>query len=196
MLRRAGVLVDTDGSHLNIRGAEPKAVSFFHDSIQSYLTARGLHNDGEDTTVLWQAAGDERFLGALTDEQVTSQSELFKMCVEVFENKERLLKQMGSDLLKWADQYGGDITLNKVLEAVPSSLRNQTRALVSDDHGAGFALKKAVCCCLGHLDCETDKTGIRGMQVKGNNLQDLARLYSGIAPITWKLDQETGSAGT
>jgi hypothetical protein len=196
ILRGAGVLIGVDSSHSKDGDSEPKTVKFFHDSIQSYLTARGLRNSGEDTTVLWRAAGDERFIEAITDKQTPSQAELFNMCIEVFESKENLLKQMVSDLLKWSEHYGGDLALKKVLEAVPSELKAKTRLLVSDDNGAGFALKKAVSVCLENHDLDSRgffQLSNRTITVSSASLQNTARLYRAIAPMTWKLSQEAGA---
>jgi ABC-type branched-subunit amino acid transport system substrate-binding protein len=199
LLRTAGILIDTDSIHLKVEGDEPETVRFFHDSIQSYLTARGLDDLPEsekDKNVLWKAAGHEQFLDASIDEQAASQSELFEMCVEVFNNKDKLLKDMVRDLSDWADQYGSDLTKNKVLEAVPSDtsdpskpvdLRKQTDDLTPGDYGAGFALKKAVCVCLGYADCESRDVSYHAVRVNGNNLRYIAKLYSGLAPITWEL---------
>jgi ABC-type branched-subunit amino acid transport system substrate-binding protein len=196
ILRGAGVLIDVDSSHSKDGDSEPKTVKFFHDSIQSYLTARGLRNSGEDTTVLWRAAGDERFIEAFIHGQAPSQAELFNMCIEVFESKENLLKQMVSDLLKWSEHYGGDLALKKVLEAVPSELKAKTRLLVSDDNGAGFALKKAVSVCLENHDLDSRvffQLSNRTITVSSASLQNTARLYRAIAPMTWKLSHEAGA---
>jgi hypothetical protein len=200
LLRTAGILIDMDSIHPKVRGEEPETVRFFHDSIQSYLTAcglDGLHESEKDKSVLWKAAGDERFLDAPIDEQGASQSELFEMCVEVFNNKEKLLKHMVCDLLDWADRYGNDITMNEVLGAVPSDisdpskrigLRKKTDDLTPGNYGAGCALKKAVCVCLGCSDCESREVSPHDVRVNGKNLQYIAKLYCGLAPITWDLE--------
>jgi hypothetical protein len=127
------------------------------------------------------------------------QSELFKMCLEVFNNKENLLKHMVRDLLGWADRYGSDIAKNKVLQAVPSDppeLRLRASAVASGDHGAGFALKKAVCVCLWYADCESKEISPDSVRVNGKNLHQIAKLYSGLAPMTWKLKQGAGKSST
>jgi hypothetical protein len=197
LLRTAGILIEADSIHLIVEGAKPRTVRFFHDSIQSYLTACGLEGfhgseEGkeEGKNVLWEAAGDERFLDAPINKQAASQSELFEMCIEVFINKEELLKHMVRDLRWWANQYGNDIAKNKVLQAVPSyppELRKQAKELASGDHGAGFALKKAVDVCLGYSDCESREIIHDSVRVNGKNLYYIAELYGGLAPMTWKL---------
>src|SRR5207244_2190222 len=97
-LRQAGILLP------DLRETDPARVWFFHDLMQSYLTAYGLWRivqkkddkpptmEPEDSWVGWtaegvllRAAADAKFAGAKADLLISDASELLQMCVAVFE---------------------------------------------------------------------------------------------------------------
>jgi hypothetical protein len=96
-LLKAGVLVSADGRAL------PREVQFFHDSMQSYLTAFGLSRldrsdyaqlprpRGDTTNRTWDrarvilwAAADKKFVQAKADILQTGGTELFQMCLATY----------------------------------------------------------------------------------------------------------------
>src|SRR5262249_39731330 len=100
-LLSAGILVAADAR--TAPNAPPHEVQFFHDSMQSYLTAHGLASQDQKgyaelprpvddpTTQTWDrsrvllwAAANPKFAGAWTDSFRTGGTELFKMCLATF----------------------------------------------------------------------------------------------------------------
>lgn len=93
-LIKAGVLVANERS-TNVASHKPQELRFFHDSMQTFLTAVGLFNlPGESRwQCLTEAAGDERF--------TRNGSELFEMCIQVFRPKKLLRRKIHDELLGW-----------------------------------------------------------------------------------------------
>jgi hypothetical protein len=83
-LRAAGVLVPVGAR--SAPGESSPQLRFFHDSMQSYLTARGLFAKGM-WDALPRAAGFPKFIEV---RQGRAASELLEMCVHVFGPQERL----------------------------------------------------------------------------------------------------------
>ena len=95
-LLKAGLLIH-DGDVSPIEGAPPENVRFFHDSMQSFLTARGLF--ANDDWRLLRSAGHSKFANAQSTQLLTGGSELFQMCLQVFGPKERLHDILRDSLL-------------------------------------------------------------------------------------------------
>jgi hypothetical protein len=101
---------------------EPRQVRFFHDSMQSYLTARGLFALG-DWTCLFEAAGNPAFArtGAIAAEEGGLGSELFDMCIHVFRPIARLRSALTADLARWVRTVDGP-TLEDMISSAPKSV--------------------------------------------------------------------------
>ncbi len=132
-LLRAGVLIP-DEPHMEQTHA-PRQVRFFHDSMQSYLTACGLFAQahGQPTwEVLWRAAGDPLFTSAQSELASGGGSELFQMCLQVFGPEERLRKELQRQILEWARVYDDTLTKRDIIDQVPSELRSRLHQALQD----------------------------------------------------------------
>ena len=144
----AGILVSTDAKPRDKKGNRPRQVKFFHDSMQSYLTAFGLATR-DRWDALPRAAGDPTFARARSDLSLAEQaSELFQMCLNVFD-PDRLLDRLREGLRSWAERKGRVLSLDDVINAVPVHLRAafESRAGLDPDLGAGRALTIALDLC-------------------------------------------------
>jgi hypothetical protein len=171
-LKDAGILVPTDDKPDPFENP-PDEVGFFHDSMQSYLTARGLFNDASQKwQALERAAGDPILIRAQSDLLTGAGSEIFQMCLHVFRPKDRLRSVLKQDLLRWADSHGDDLSKNNVYAAMPRELDQELRQLVEPEAAASGLLRIAVCMC-------------EKLDEQINDVNNLAILYSRIAPLVW-----------
>jgi ABC-type branched-subunit amino acid transport system substrate-binding protein len=174
-LLSAGLLVQVDSATVRISGAEPRAVKFFHDSVQSYLTARALANQG-GLEYLRRAAGDKLFLEARDRTRGTWRSELFEMCEEIMVDRRQLADFLASDLKSWARAYDGELVKNRVIEVLPESFRVEIQHQVVEAAGAGAWLSVAV------ESCQQRYVTLEGRELA---LKTLVGLYETVAPIVW-----------
>jgi hypothetical protein len=166
MLLDAGLLVAADARP----GPVPTHVRFFHDSMQSYLTARALYAQyasQERWDCLWRAAGEPGFAREQSDLMTEAGSELFQMCSYVFGHDARLKAELLRHLEQCAD--ANDERLNKegILAAVPEALRSTLRKS-GRELSPGTLLREAGRVCGEHTDGES-----------------LFLFYARIAPLAW-----------
>jgi hypothetical protein len=177
-LRDAGIVVD---DAVGLFRDRPRMVRFFHDSMQSYLTALGVFrgyapDDTEKPVDGWRqlirAAGDPVFKGQ-SDISSEVGAELFQMCLHVFIPPEELKRVFQSDLAAWAKKYERGLSKDDILHACPEDLRKALELQLDPQESAGIFLKKAVDLC-------TQDTGDREVRYLGI-------LYGGLAPLIWEL---------
>ncbi|PTL84648.1 hypothetical protein [Vitiosangium sp. GDMCC 1.1324] len=166
MLLDAGLLVSADARP----GPVPTHVRFFHDSMQSYLTARALyarHASQARWDCLWRAAGEPGFAREQSDLMTEAGSELFQMCSYVFGYDARLKAELARHLELCAE--ANDERLNKegILAAVPEALRPELRKS-GRVLSPGLLLSEASRVCGEYADGEA-----------------LFLLYARIAPLAW-----------
>jgi hypothetical protein len=181
-LADAGILVPAD-ERPRTSANRPRQVKFFHDSMQSYLTAFGLATR-DRWDALPRAAGEPTFSRAQSDLSLSEQaSELFQMCLNVFDPG-RLLDRLREGLRSWAERKGRTLSLDDVFGAVPAHLRAafEARAGLTPDLGAGRALTIALELC-EHAD-------------SGDPLANVGGLYARIAPLVWEPPPAASSAPT
>lgn len=107
-LLTSGLLVPAGRSD---HAGEPSSVSFFHDSMQDYLTALGCARlPWHDT--LRRAAVAEEFRG-----NEATPSSLLMMCAHVFEPNDKLCDLLRDDLIAWAEEHGGAFSRDWIAEA-------------------------------------------------------------------------------
>src|SRR5262249_19099408 len=189
-LLKAGILVPVDGL------TPPNEVRFFHDSMQSYLTAYGLAAQDQEgypqlprpvddpTTKAWDrsrvllwAAANPKCSLARADLLQTCGTELFQMCLATFATREGMRRWLRDELLKWAGDHEGDLRGRDVKAAIPRQLNFQTK----DTHGSRILAKAAVACF------EADE--------KSDVLAMLGTLYAGIAPLVYELKEGADENG-
>ena len=179
-LREAGVLVRSDGV-LDSKD-DPREVRFFHDSMQSYLTARGLLNGDSDwKKALSKAAGHPQFRESVQSESLEQGSELFRMCLQVFGPENELQQALRSDLLLWASVHDKDLTRNDVERSLPEPVLAELNQPAAAELGAGAVLRLAVEQLTNSSDSKTT--------------QQLSGLYARIAEKVWPLVEKQNSAG-
>ena len=162
----AGLLVPADARP----GPVPTHVRFFHDSMQSYLTARALyarHASDERWDCLWRAAGEPGFAREQSDLMTEAGSELFQMCSYVFGNDSRLKAELSRHVELCADANDERLSKEVILEAVPESLREGLRKS-GRVLGPGAMLREALEVCAAR-----------------EQLDALLLLYARIAPRAW-----------
>jgi HEAT repeat protein len=184
-LRHAGVLVPADGLD------PPREVQFFHDSMQSYLTAHGLAEQEQqgyrefprppdDPTekawdrrrVLLWAAANPKFTRARSDIFQTGGTELFQMCLATFTPRDGLRRWLRDELLRWAETYDQDLPRRKIVPAIPPAIYDP----IQGTRGAAKLLAKAA-----EASFEADE--------KASSVEALATLYAGIAPLVYELTE-------
>jgi hypothetical protein len=174
VLLDAGMLVPADARP----GPAPTHVRFFHDSMQSYLTARALYARdaaGASWGCLWRAAGHPRFAREGSDLMTEAGSELFQMCAYVFGHDARLREELVRQLELCAEANDERLSKEAILEAVPEELRRSLRR-VGRGLGPGDLLVEASQSCSNHSDGEA-----------------LFLLYARIAPKAWPWTPEEAS---
>ncbi|WP_143177250.1 NACHT domain-containing protein [Cystobacter ferrugineus] len=149
-LLHAGLLVPEDADVTP--GQHPGQVRFFHDSMQSYLTARGLFTrvHAELTwDLLWRAAADPLFRTDSSELDSEADSELFQMCLQVFGPEEKLQRELRRQLLEWATLHDEDLSKRDILNTVPENKRVHLDALLHTGTGLspGSVLRAAVFVC-------------------------------------------------
>ena len=171
----AGLLVPAD-----VRpGPVPTHVRFFHDSMQSYLTARALYARYASRArwdCLWRAAGEPGFAREQSDLLTETGSELFQMCSYVFGHDARLRAELGRHLALCAEANDGRLHKDGILEAVPDVLRATLRES-GRELAPGALLREASRVCREHSDGEA-----------------LFQLYARIAPLAWPWRPEESDA--
>ncbi len=177
-LRNAGILVPHDEATPASR-EHPRMLRFFHDSMQSYLTALGLFrgkSEGGETINGWRelhnAAGNPLFKDK---SDLTSEigAELFQMCLHVFIPPEQLRDVFKSDFAEWIKKYERGLSKDDILRACAADLRAALELQLDPGESAGIFLGKATALCEQRdLDQEVHYLGI---------------LYGKIAPRIWEL---------
>lgn len=176
-LLQAGVLVPSDPTPRLV--GNPREVRFFHDSMQSYLTARGLLNGTKPwPDLLSETAGHPRFREAGRADNPEHGSELFRMCLQVFGPEHKLKHALQTELLRWAIDYNKRLTRHDVEQVVPLRLKKKLDQIVAPELGAGAALTEVVNLCA----TEDNK---RSVEVLGT-------LYARIAEKVWLLEETDG----
>jgi HEAT repeat protein len=182
-LLRAGVLIAADNLD------PPKEVQYFHDSMQSYLTAYGLFaQDGQsyakllrpvddptekpwnrERVLLW-AAANEKFVPAQADLLQTGGTELLQMCLATFTPQDALRQWLHDELVIWAETYEEDLRRRDVVNAIPVSVRQQVEKI----RGVAKLLMKAAEVCLSSDE-------------ERKSVELLGRLYGGIATLIYEI---------
>ncbi len=166
-LLSCGVVVSADR---NLRLAdEPRQVRFFHDSMQSYLVARSLHRADEYRCLL-RAAGDPAFSSAASDLIGSTGSEVFQMCLYVFDPA-RVRRLLTGDLQSWAERYRALLSIEDVMGGLTEGTRATVEGRLSASSGAAECLLLAVKTILAE---DLDEDNLR-----------LGRLYARLAPKIW-----------
>ncbi|WP_434385841.1 hypothetical protein [Melittangium boletus] len=162
----AGLLVPADARP----GPVPTHVRFFHDSMQSYLTARALfarHAAEAHWDCLWRAAGEPGFAREQSDLMTEAGSELFQMCTYVFGHDARLKAELTRHLELCAEANDERLTKEGILAALPESLRSAARRS-GRALGPGALLAEVTRVCVAHPEHDA-----------------LFLLYARIAPLAW-----------
>ena len=173
-LLRAGVLVP-EGPGFQ---PEPAQVRFFHDSMQSYLTAVGLFAHADEQPgweLLFRAAADPLFTRSKSELGAEAGSELFQMCLQVFGPDERLRAELVRQLEEWAALHANDFSRGHIAEAVPEPLRELFREHLQrhSELSAEHALRLAIELCQ-------------------EEPRHLGILYARVASLRWALGHRRG----
>jgi hypothetical protein len=180
-LLRAGALIAADNLEV------PNEVQFYHDSMQSYLTAYGLGGqDAQDyaklprpkddptekpwnreRVLLW-AAANAKFAPAQADLLQTGGTELLQMCLETITPKDRLRLWLYNTIVQWAEAHEGDLRKRDVMPAISEPVRQQ----VAKMRNVTKLLKRA-----GQLCLASDQ--------HRQSVDFLGRLYGGMATLIY-----------
>jgi hypothetical protein len=145
---------------------EPAAVRFFHDSIQTYLTAVYLSRDRATWLPrVMEAAADERFSLESSDLFTTSGTELYQMCLITFAPPDEFFPLLVQYLRVLVDEHSGAFSRDWILET--RGLPERVGQIDRRESGANAAL--AV------IDmCEDDR-----------NFPAIAALFARTALLLW-----------
>ena len=150
---------------------EPQEVAFFHDSMQSFLTAAGLIRLPDAWDHLARAAGDPLFAKGQSEFKGETGSELFQMCLMNYGSGEQLSDRLRSDLNDWAGKLRDDFSLREIKSAIPPGVTEKMK-LIMDDPSPETLLKSLTEACQN--------------EVVEQEIADLAFVYAHIAPLVWK----------
>jgi hypothetical protein len=170
-LLQADIVLATEAE---TRGTEPKEVRFFHDSMQSFLTARGLFRSDHSWDALFRAAGAPGFVEAQSDLLTSKGSELFQMCVAVYSPKEKLRKCLCDHIGRWSEKHGDDLTRNNVIQNLPNEILDHPSWKDQPEEGIRTTLLNAVQLCIT-------------VDEENRDARNISFLYGGIAPIVWRI---------
>lgn len=182
-LMTAGVLIPAD----DLR--PPAEAHFFHDSMQSYLTAHSLALQDREgyqqlprpdddriegpwdrgRALLW-AAANEKFSKAQADILQTGGTELFQMCLATFAPRAGLRRWLRDELKRWAADHDENLRRKDVLAAISPAVIDQLQGT----RGAARLLMAAA-----DASYEADE--------KGNSVESLGHLYAGMAPFVYEI---------
>jgi HEAT repeat protein len=187
VLLRAGVFVPAGGITI------AKEVRFFHDSMQSYLTAYALSaedehgyahlprpaEDGDGAwdrrRVIFRVAGAELFVGAHSDIVLTEGSELFQMVLATFSDRAALRQFLRLELENWASAHHQDLRLADFKAALPKSVARKART---------FSDNKELLMKAADVAFEEDRDS--------TTVDALGAIYGCLAPLVWKLKESEG----
>jgi hypothetical protein len=191
-LMRAGVLISADNRISRADGqSPPREVQFFHDSMQSYLTAHALASqdskqypqlprpadddskkDWDRSRVLLWAAANSKFGRARSDILQIGGSELFQMCLATFAPRKGLRHWIRDELFSWAGDHSDNLRALDVRNAISKKLVSHF-----EDIRAGSEILKAAV----QESFDADE--------KADSLNVLGTLYAGIAPLVYDLEE-------
>ncbi|WP_448698143.1 hypothetical protein ACFGVR_15080 [Mucilaginibacter sp. AW1-3] len=97
-----------------------RKVRLFHDSLQTYLTARALLSRN-DWDALFAAAGDPVFNSDRSDVVLGTGSELFQMCLLVFPAAE-LRARLINDIKQQGSLYSANLTMSEIISTIPETI--------------------------------------------------------------------------
>jgi hypothetical protein len=154
-LRSMSVLYSTEP------GDNPREVRFFHDSMQSYLTAVALTSDAQGLDFLARAAG------AVPFREGGAEAELFRMCVGLIPAA-AVAAYIDSTISQWRARFAEDVAVSAVARAIQVALKLPSAA----EHPTVDQLMS---------------TALTAVQQPG--APDLARveLFEALAPLFWPL---------
>lgn len=159
---------------LGKRRSDPLAeVRFFHDSMQSFLTAEALFcssQPGFGWDALLEAAGAPRF--------VNSGSELFQMCLQTYGPIDELQKRLANQMVESARLYYRSLTVDTVTNAVPAFIEQH----LADDASPREVLLRAVDLCFQFDEANASS-------------EMLGLLFAALAPVIWRLKKKKERAG-
>jgi hypothetical protein len=145
---------------------DPLAVRFFHDSIQTYLTAVFLSRDRDTwTDHLIEAAGDSRFSRDRSDLIISNGRELYEMCLLAGGQRDEVLPLLVDQLRAFVAAYPGQFSRDWVTEIpeLPESLHD-----IESWRSGAYTVSAAVDAC-----CVAD------------NFAGLAALFARSAMLLW-----------
>jgi hypothetical protein len=180
LLLDAGALIPAGGDR------PVKEIRFFHDSMQSFLTAWGLaefdrldYRDfplpldapheghwSRERVLLWTAA-NRKFVESGSDLLLKSGSELFQMSLVTFGDGDSLILWLRDELRRWAQDFTEDIPRREILNALPNELAHELANHRSRDR----LILEAIAQC---------------QKRKQEELFLLGSLYSGLAQLIYK----------
>jgi hypothetical protein len=167
----AQIVVSADPTPSSKAGLDPREVRFFHDSMQSFLAARGLMARADWAVQLFAAAGRPEFQ-AKSDLGARG-SELFEMCLQTSASLAAVRDALLSQLRSWCLRFAGDLSLNDVMGAAPFELKAALAVEEGIDITPSALLARAI-----DLAAEGESAGSVSLS---------AALYSGLAPRLWRL---------
>jgi hypothetical protein len=191
-LLTCGVLVSADPS--TRLGAAPRAVRFFHDSMQSYLAAKALGRKAR-WDILPRAAGDERFRRDRSDILGRSGSELFFMCVLGFGTANEVADYLRNELTAWATRHAHAFSADQITSAIPEVLRN-TDAYAGPEGRDVASYLDAMIALAEHIPASPpgdDSPAPQPSEFVRRQRDYLAALYSTLAASVWAKEQRSRS---
>ncbi len=183
-LLSAGVVTPFYGS-VQTMGAEPLFVKFFHDSIQTFLTARGLLARDEPD-VVERAAGDEMFLERVPGRPGIYRAELFDMYLALNQRNSKFARRLLVGLIRWAREYDGELTKNRLLEVLSPPTRSALDAQCAPEIGAGATLRAAAAIIAqGEISPPPSISPGLSETKLSDVIRELGELYKVVAPVAW-----------
>jgi len=176
-LYSAGVLIPLDPFEMKASYSEPKFLKFFHDSIQTYLTARALVNKNSIEHTI-KMAGDPIFLEKRDDTAEPYFSELFYMFIDIYPIPNQLFERLAKELIDYADKYDNHLTKGFLRKTFDKYIGSANSSADFKSKSIGILLNELI----QRLKINSlDESNFRQC------LKDLADIYSQVAPVIFLL---------
>jgi hypothetical protein len=140
-------------------------VRFFHDSVQSYLTAVAIGRQDDRMKLVDEAAANPRFSRERGQAGIHAMPELFEMCLHTFLSDSAGREKLRSRILDWRHSFAGAFSRDWVVE---QCRRLGVKLQSGLNASGGAALEEAITACDAHDD-----------------IRVLGGLYASVAQALW-----------
>jgi len=164
-LLKASVMVPVQSRVGANRFQAPTRLRFFHDSLQSYLTALAVRRQANNTDLVLEAAAHPRFKNDRGRRAAHDMPEVFEMCLHTFLGEQRGRETLYKELVVWSQRYAGTFSRDWVVEECG---KLSISLPIGPDVAGGIALRTAI------ERCHTE-----------GDIRLIGGIYAAVANVLW-----------